>query len=133
MKKKNCVFCKISKMDWLKSNELACAVLDANPVTPFHVLIIPKRHVESYFDLTNGETASCNVLLKEMKKWILKKDPTVTGFNVGVNQGEDAGQTIEHCHIHLIPRRKGDVENPEGGVRHLIAGRGYYGKEKNAR
>jgi len=121
---KKCIFCKISLSK--KSNDLAFTIEDKYPVTKYHTLVCPKRHVQSFFDLGTAEYKACITLLSEMKKTISKKDSTVTGFNVGINDGADSGQTISHCHIHLIPRRKGDVSDPEGGVRNLIPGKGKY-------
>ena len=89
-------------------------------MTEYHTLVIPKRHVASYFELTRPEVNACNQLLEKIKADIQEKDKDVSGFNIGINVGEDAGQTIFHCHIHLIPRRKGDMENPKGGVRGVI-------------
>jgi diadenosine tetraphosphate (Ap4A) HIT family hydrolase len=74
----------------------------------------------------DAETLAINSLLAEQKELLELADTTIDGFNIGMNCGETAGQTIFHCHVHLIPRRKGDVENPRGGVRHIIAGKGYY-------
>jgi len=107
-------------------NELIYAIRDKYPITPLHSLIIPKRHVVDYFSLTKDELLSCDVLLKEVKNSIQVEDDSVEAFNVGINSGEAAGQTIFHCHIHLIPRRVGDVENPRGGIRHLMPGKGDY-------
>ena len=121
-----CLFCEIPQGRVLARNDLAYAIHDGFPVTPLHTLIIPKRHVENYFDLADAEILACNRLLSEFRQQILKSDSTVEAFNIGINAGEVAGQTIFHCHIHLIPRRKGDVENPRGGIRHLIPGKGYY-------
>ena len=121
-----CLFCEIPADRVIASNDLAYAIHDCFPVTPLHTLIIPKRHVETYFDLTEAEILACNRLLSGRREEILKSDPAVEAFNIGMNAGEVAGQTIFHCHIHLIPRRKGDVENPRGGIRHLIPGKGYY-------
>jgi ATP adenylyltransferase len=121
-----CLFCEIPADRVIASNDLAYAIHDGFPVTPLHTLIIPKRHVETYFDLTEAEILACNRLLSGRREEILKSDPAVEAFNIGMNAGEIAGQTIFHCHIHLIPRRKGDVENPRGGIRHLIPGKGYY-------
>tara|TARA_B100001013_G_scaffold299207_1_gene200280 strand:- start:66 stop:512 length:447 start_codon:yes stop_codon:yes gene_type:complete len=122
-----CVFCQTGKSDVLFENELSYAIYDINPVTPHHTLIIPKRHVPDFFDLYQPEINAVHVLLGETKKEIEGLDETVTGFNVGSNSGEDAGQTIFHCHIHLIPRRKDDAKNPKsyaknprGGVRGVI-------------
>lgn len=108
------------------SNALAYAVRDGFPVTEAHTLVIPKRHVEDYFGLSDEEVMACNQLLKELRLSILTQDQLVDGFNIGMNAGAVAGQTIFHCHIHLIPRRKGDVDNPRGGVRHTIPGKGFY-------
>ena len=110
----------------IASNELAYAVKDGFPVTTGHALVIPKRHVDDFFGLTDEESVACNQLLKELRSRTIEHDALVEGFNIGMNAGAVAGQTIFHCHIHLIPRRKGDVENPRGGVRHLIPGKGFY-------
>jgi len=107
-------------------NEHAFAILDSFPVSRLHTLIIPKRHVADYFGLTPQEVDSCNTLMIRMRDFLQQEDDTIEGFNIGMNCGEVAGQTIFHCHIHLIPRRKGDVENPRGGIRHLMPGKGYY-------
>ena len=85
-----------------------------------HTLIVTKRHIESFFDLTVDETIELHEILKRQKNELENIDKTISSFNVGVNDGEDAGQSIKHCHIHLIPRRKGDVEDPRGGVRGVI-------------
>jgi len=126
IRQNDCVFCKAQKDRIVSENELSYAILDGFPVTELHTLIIPKRHVASYFELGQAEINSVNQLISEQRKKVLDKDLNVTGFNLGVNCGIDAGQTIFHCHIHLIPRRKGDVKNPLGGVRHTIPGKGYY-------
>ena len=89
-------------------------------------MIIPKRHLSDYFDLTNEELVACNDLIKVIKKDILEKDNTVRGFNIGTNAGKISGQSIMHYHIHLIPRRQGDVENPQGGVRSVIPKNQHY-------
>lgn len=121
-----CLFCEIPSERVITQNELAYAIFDGFPVTEHHCLVIPKRHVPDYFALSRPELKACDDLLREMKSRVTGMDAAVTGFNVGMNAGEDAGQTIFHCHIHLIPRRKGDVENPRGGVRHTIPGKGFY-------
>lgn len=121
-----CLFCSINDDRVVAQNELAFSIRDGFPVTPSHTLIIPKRHAETYFDLTAEELLACDELLRSLAADIRNQDETVEGFNIGMNAGEVAGQTIFHCHIHLIPRRKGDVENPRGGVRHLIPGKGFY-------
>jgi diadenosine tetraphosphate (Ap4A) HIT family hydrolase len=115
-----CPFCGFQKSKIIDSEELAVTVKDKSPVTPLHSLIIPKRHVSSYFDLDKSEVSACNKLLQRQKEIILKEDPDVTGFNIGINDGNTAGQIVMHCHIHLIPRRKGDMDDPRGGVRGVI-------------
>ena len=121
-----CLFCSMPADRIVASNNLAYAVKDGFPVTEGHALVIPKRHVTDFFGLTDDEVLACHQLLKKLRFTILSEDNLVEGFNVGINAGAAAGQTIFHCHIHLIPRRKGDVENPRGGVRHIIPGKGFY-------
>ncbi|MBM3758533.1 MAG: HIT family protein [Acidobacteria bacterium] len=121
-----CVFCVPQAERVFVENDLAFALWDAFPVTERHALILPRRHIQDYFALTSEELLACDDLLRQARELVLASDPSVEGFNVGANVGEVAGQTIFHCHIHLIPRRSGDVENPRGGVRHLIPGKGAY-------
>ena len=121
-----CLFCNIKKSGLAKENELAYASYDTYPVSEMHCLIIPKRHVKDYFDLTEEEVIACNKLINGIKKEVEIKDSTVKGFNIGTNSGKIAGQSIMHCHIHLIPRREGDVENPQGGVRSVIPKKQHY-------
>lgn len=132
---KNCLFCNLQQDDRkrvIAENDLAFAVRDSFAVTQGHTLLIPKRHITDYFGLGPEEVNAINRLMLEQKTLLQKLDMTIDGFNIGMNCGESAGQTIFHCHVHLIPRRKGDVENPRGGVRHLIAGKGFY-EEKNVK
>jgi ATP adenylyltransferase len=117
---KKCLFCEIPNARIIAKNKLAYAIHDGFPVTKRHTLVIPIRHISSYFELSGPELNACHLLLEKIKEDIQQQDPSVTGFNIGVNDGEDSGQTIFHCHIHLIPRRKGDMENPKGGVRGVI-------------
>ncbi len=121
-----CVFCALSKDRVVAENTLALAFRDAFPVTPLHTLVVPIRHAATWFDLGDPERRAITVLLDEVRKEILAKDRTVEGFNVGMNSGEVAGQTVFHAHVHLIPRRRGDVENPRGGVRGVIPGKAAY-------
>ncbi len=123
----DCPFCEINPQRVVAQNSLCIAVKDKYEVTGLHHLIIPKRHVEDYFGLFQPELNATRSLMGELKESIQKQDPTVTGFNIGVNCGEDAGQTIFHCHHHLIPRRCNDVENPAGGVRGVIPSKMDYG------
>jgi diadenosine tetraphosphate (Ap4A) HIT family hydrolase len=122
----DCVFCTLDAASVAAENRLAYAVRDTTPVTPLHTLVLPRRHVASYFDLDAKEKQAIDALLEETQIDILARDPTVAGFNIGINIGEPAGQTIFHCHVHLIPRRRGDVANPRGGVRGVILGRANY-------
>ncbi|MBF9058172.1 HIT domain-containing protein [Rhodobacterales bacterium HKCCSP123] len=115
-----CLFCEVPADRIISENELAFAIRDAFPVTELHTLIIPKRHVADYFDLYQPELNAIQSLLQEQKGQIEAHDSSVEGFNVGMNSGECAGQTIFHVHVHLIPRRKGDVAEPRGGVRGVI-------------
>jgi diadenosine tetraphosphate (Ap4A) HIT family hydrolase len=122
----SCLFCEIPQERIIGSNDLAYAIRDGFPVTPLHTLIIPKRHAVDYFELTKDELLACHELIHQLKESIIKEDPTVVAFNIGMNAGEAAGQTVFHSHMHLMPRRKGDVKNPRGGVRHLIPNKGFY-------
>jgi ATP adenylyltransferase len=111
----DCIFCTASKENPLIENEYAFAIPDKYPVTEGHTLIIPKRHFASYFDSIQAEHDAIYGLLKILEKHLLENDPSITGFDIGVNVGEIAGQKVFHCHIHLIPRRKGD--SPKWGDR----------------
>ena len=121
-----CLFCNSKISGIARENDLAYASYDTYPVSELHCLIIPKRHVLDYFELTNEEIVACNDLIKIIKEEILIKDKNVKAFNIGTNVGKIAGQSIMHCHIHLIPRREGDVENPQGGVRSVIPLKQHY-------
>jgi ATP adenylyltransferase len=123
---KNCVFCRLSSDRAVARNDLAFAVRDTSPVTPLHTLVLPYRHVPSYFDLNAEEKRAIDELLEEARRDVLARDPNVAGFNIGINVGAAAGQTIFHCHVHLIPRQDGDVANPRGGVRAVIPGKADY-------
>jgi len=121
-----CLFCNPKKSGLACENDFAYASYDSYPVTNDHCLIIPKRHIKNYFQLTNEEVIACYQLIKKIKNEVEKKDSLVKGFNVGTNAGKVAGQSIMHCHIHLIPRRKGDVKNSQGGVRSVIPLKQHY-------
>ena len=95
-------------------------------MTELHTLVIPKRHAATFFDLFEPERRAINQLLDEVRIDIMKKDASVSGFNIGMNSGDTAGQTIGHAHVHLIPRRHGDVQDPRGGVRGVIPGKAAY-------
>ena len=121
-----CLFCNSKKSGIAHQNELAYASYDSYPVSDLHCLIIPKRHIKDYFELNNEELVACNELIKIVKDEIYAKDKSVKAFNIGSNIGKISGQSIMHCHIHLIPRREGDVENPQGGVRSVIPKNQHY-------
>ena len=122
----DCLFCGDVYSRKIDENELCFAVRDGFPVTELHTLIIPKRHVSDYFDLYQPELNAMQSLLKTQRQKILYTDNSVSGFNVGINAGKSAGQTIFHVHMHLIPRRDGDTDNPKGGVRGVIAEKQQY-------
>ena len=124
-----CLFCNAKESGIAAENELAYASYDSYPVSDFHCLIIPKRHVKDYFEMSDEELLACNDLITKIKNEILAKDKTVKAFNIGTNVGKISGQSIMHCHIHLIPRREGDVENPQGGVRSVIPKKQHYKRE----
>jgi ATP adenylyltransferase len=121
-----CPFCKINPaVEILAETTGALAILDSFPVNPGHTLIIPRRHVAGYFDLSEEEQQQLWSLLNTVKE-ILQHRFHPDGFNVGINVGEMAGQSVMHVHIHLIPRYKGDVPEPRGGVRGVIPGKQKY-------
>ena len=121
-----CLFCNHIESELAHENNLAYASYDSYPVSEFHCLVIPKRHIKDFFELSNDELVACNDLIKLVKDEIRNKDQTVSGFNIGTNVGKVSGQSIFHCHFHLIPRRKGDVENPQGGIRSVIPNKQHY-------
>ena len=116
----NCLFCNIEEDRIVHEYKHFYVIRDAFPVTPLHSLIINKKHVVSYFQCTKEEHDEIPMILDTQKTELKILDDTITGFNIGMNIGEDAGQTIFHCHIHIIPRRQGDSPNPRGGVRGVI-------------
>ena len=122
----DCIFCNLPEDRIIKSYNKFNIIRDLYPVTYLHSLVIPKRHVENYFDLYQEEFYELNFVLKELKFDLEKIDKKISGFNIGINIGKDAGQTIFHCHIHVIPRRRGDVDEPRGGVRGVISSKQSY-------
>lgn len=121
-----CPFCDISDDRVVEKNAHVFVIRDFFPVTPLHTLIIPWRHAREYFDLDEKEILATNDIIREQRQKLIQLDPSIQGFNIGMNCGEVAGQTIFHCHVHLIPRRLNDVPNPRGGVRNVIPGKGDY-------
>lgn len=123
---KDCPFCLNNlSSEILLKNDFSYAIYDKFPVSKGHILIIPKNHNSNYFDLSLEEQEGCLVLLNNAKK-ILDKEFNPDGYNVGININKDAGQTIWHAHIHLIPRYSGDIEEPRGGVRGVIPSKKNY-------
>lgn len=119
MKNTGCTFCNLPQSEKIAESDLCFAMFDGFPVSKGHVLIIPKRHVADYFDLTDKEIMAMQHMMKEIKER-LDEEFSPDGYNVGINVNEAAGQTVFHVHMHLIPRYRGDVENPRGGVRGVI-------------
>lgn len=123
---KNCFFCtSINNKDYTLENDLAIARFDDFPVNPGHLEIIPKRHIKDWWETTQEEKLAIFELLEDAKKLIDEKYHP-DAYNIGMNLGEDAGQSIMHLHVHLIPRYKNDVENPRGGIRGIIPNKQNY-------
>ena len=119
MSTRPCPFCTLSASRIVAENELAVVVRDAFPVSPGHTLIIPRRHVRSFFDLTGDERTAMLTLLDSAKAE-LESEVHPDGYNIGINDGPAAGQTVAHVHLHLIPRYSGDSPDPRGGVRWVL-------------
>lgn len=124
----NCPFCHPAASRVRLETDVAVAILDGFPVAEGHTLVVPRRHVASLFDLPDEEQAALWRLVARVRADLvtaLKPD----GFNVGVNDGTAAGQTVPHAHVHVIPRRSGDVPDPRGGVRWVVPGKAPYWAE----
>ncbi len=123
-----CVFCdRLAGQDFIAENELAVAFLDAFPLSPGHCLIVPRRHESDFLNLTVEEQAAVWALVAPVRAhteavWTSAPD----GYTIGVNAGEAAGQTVAHAHLHVIPRRRGDVADPRGGIRCVIPAKARY-------
>ncbi len=127
MNEKDCIFCKLAMEAHEIENEFFFGRFDKYPVSEGHLLIIPKRHAETLFDLTEPERTALFELVEQGKDLLTDKYHP-DGFNFGVNQGAAAGQTIPHLHLHIIPRYRGDMKDPEGGVRGVIPEKQKYRK-----
>jgi diadenosine tetraphosphate (Ap4A) HIT family hydrolase len=125
----NCIFCKLRDERVIYECEHTKAFIDTYPASPGHTLIIPKRHFATYFEATEDEIEAIGKALKAAKK-ILDKEFSPDAYNIGVNNGEAAGQSVMHLHVHLIPRYKGDVEDPKGGVRWILKDKANYWDSK---
>lgn len=125
MSTSECPFCSLVPTSITLVNDHAAAIYDGFPLSPGHMLIIPKRHIASLFEARNEERAALFDLLAEARGLLLEEyDPD--GFNIGINDGDAAGQTVMHLHIHLIPRYKGDKADPRGGVRWIFPEKAVY-------
>ena len=122
---KPCPFCTLPPERIIDSNELALVIRDGYPISPGHTLVIPKRHIGSWFEITQAEQQALLDLLTKAKA-ILETEFKPDGYNIGINDGPTAGQTVPHLHMHLIPRYKGDQEDPRGGIRWIIPGKAKY-------
>ena len=122
---KPCPFCTLPPERIIDSNDLALVIRDGYPVSPGHTLIIPKRHIGSWFEITAEEQSAILGLLGKART-VLEEEFKPDGYNIGINDGPTAGQTVPHLHMHLIPRYKGDLEDPRGGVRWIIPGKAKY-------
>ena len=123
----DCIFCNKTKCKIISKFKFFFVIRDtAYPVTKHHTLIITNRHIDDFFELTKNEMSELDKILKKQKEELTRLDKRISGFNIGVNIGRNAGQSIMHCHIHLIPRRKGDVKDPRGGVRGVIPSKQKY-------
>lgn len=120
----DCIFCHLDR-SILAETALSIAFLDSFPVTKGHALVVPRRHVVSLWEMTEEEYTDAFNLVRQVKDLLQKKFKS-QGFNIGVNCGETAGQSVFHAHIHLIPRYSGDIPRPKGGVRNIIPGKGNY-------
>ena len=120
-----CPFCSLPQERIVDQNDLAIVLRDGFPVSPGHTLIVPKRHVGSYFELTAHEVDAMQSLLHRQKQ-ALDREHNPNSYNIGINDGPEAGQTVPHVHMHLIPRYRGDVSDPRGGVRWLIPAKADY-------
>jgi diadenosine tetraphosphate (Ap4A) HIT family hydrolase len=121
----NCPFCELPKERIILSNSLGMVIRDGYPISPGHTLVIPQRHIASFFELEPEERGSLFLLLEESKRG-LDKEFQPDGYNIGINDGPSAGQTVPHLHIHLIPRYSGDQEDPRGGIRWIIPEKAKY-------
>jgi diadenosine tetraphosphate (Ap4A) HIT family hydrolase len=122
---KPCPFCTLPPERIIDSNDLALVIRDGYPISPGHTLVIPKRHIGSWFEITQAEQQALLDLLAKAKA-VLETESMPDGYNIGINDGPSAGQTVPHLHMHLIPRYKGDQEDPRGGVRWIIPEKAKY-------
>jgi diadenosine tetraphosphate (Ap4A) HIT family hydrolase len=128
-RERDCPFCALPNEMIVESHPLAVVKRDSFPVTQGHSLIIPRRHVQSFFESTEEERLAILVLLQRAKS-LLDEQYRPDGYNVGINDGAVAGQTIMHVHVHLIPRYRGDSDDPRGGIRCIFPDKAAYWKRQ---
>ncbi len=129
MSAKHCPFCSLPTDRIISESDYTVTIRDGYPVSQGHTLIIPRRHVQSFFELQAREKAAVLQALDEAKE-ALDQEFSPDGYNIGINDGQAAGQTIMHLHIHLMPRYKGDTEDPRGGIRHVFPDKARYWKDE---
>jgi len=127
---KNCIFCELRDERVIGECELTKTFIDSYPASPGHTLIVPKRHFATYFEATEDEMLAIGKAVQNAKQ-ILDEEFSPDGYNIGINNGLAAGQSVMHLHVHLIPRYKGDVEDPKGGVRWILKDKANYWDDKN--
>jgi diadenosine tetraphosphate (Ap4A) HIT family hydrolase len=123
-----CPFCNFDRTRLVSESESAIVLRDGFPVADGHTLVIPRRHVRSIFQLNSADQAALWVLVTDVREQLIES-VSADAINIGVNDGWAAGQTVEHAHIHLIPRRQGDVADPRGGIRNIIPSKARYWEE----
>lgn len=121
----SCPFCTLPPERIIDSNEFGMTIRDGFPISPGHTLLIPKRHIGSWFEISKDEQSGLLALL-ERAKTDIQIEFSPDGYNIGINDGSAAGQTVPHLHMHLIPRYKGDLDDPRGGVRWIIPEKAKY-------
>lgn len=123
-----CLFCHPKAEEIIEETETALLITDTYPVSPGHCIVIPKRHIATFFDSSEAENRDFHFLIKAARDYLDKKYQP-DGYNIGSNNGLAAGQSVHHLHIHIIPRYTGDVENPKGGVRWVIPEKSQYSRK----
>ena len=126
----NSPFLELPESAWIAQNELAFAILDAYPVTPGHALIVPRNHRRDWQDATPDERIALTSAVDDVRAAIRERHGDFEDFNVGINSGPAAGQTVFHLHMHVIPRRPGDVSDPRGGVRNIVPDKAAYWEDE---
>jgi diadenosine tetraphosphate (Ap4A) HIT family hydrolase len=128
----DCLLCELpgDKFTILDENDLCLVLEDSYPVSEGHCLIIPRRHAPTFFEMNAGEIVAVQELLHRSKARLQEMDDAITGFNIGMNCGKSGGQSVFHAHVHFIPRRDGDQENPQGGVRKIFPEKAQYKRQE---